>query len=192
MDLLKKIDLVLQDEIDSGATTSGNVAINTAKGKIDVIGGECPKDQVYDKIKKVCVPNGGLKEDARNPKAGDRFSYKSKKLTIKSVGSGIGHDKYIDVQFDNEKHPRSINMKNFFKGDDFKFLKESSVSGMVAGSGQTRVWGSNVATLMPDLNRKNPPEDKMEDKTKENLSRKSLRFNKLTGAYVPDLWGDDE
>jgi len=127
MDLIKKIDFVLQDEIASGATTSGNVATNTAKGSIDVIGGECPKGQVYDKVKKVCIP-------AKN---------------------------------------------------------ESSVSGMVVGSGQTRVWGSNVATLMPDLNRKNPVEMDDADKTKENLSRKSLRFNKLTGAYVPELWGEN-
>lgn len=127
MDLLRKIDLVLQDQIASGATTSGNVAINTAKGSIDVIGGKCPEGQVYDKIKKVCVPS-----------------------------------------------------KN-----------ESSISGMVAGSQQTRIWGSNVATLMPDLNRKNPVKGEMADKTKENLSRKSLRFNKLTGAYVPELWGED-
>jgi hypothetical protein len=37
MDLLSKIDkLLIGDE--SGATTTGNVAINTAKGDIDVIG----------------------------------------------------------------------------------------------------------------------------------------------------------
>jgi len=54
MDLLQKIDILLQDEI-GGAIVTGNVEINTAKGKIDVIGGKCPKGQVYDKVKKVCV-----------------------------------------------------------------------------------------------------------------------------------------
>jgi hypothetical protein len=124
MDLIKKIDFILQDEM-SGATTSGNVATNTAKGSIDVIGGECPKGQVYDKVKKVCVP--------------------SKK-------------------------------------------NESSVSGMVVGSGQTRIWGVK-RNLMPDLNRKEPVEVEMDDPSDENIiGRKALRFNKLTGAYTPSLW----
>lgn len=51
MDIMNKIDVLLQDEI-----ASGDVATNTAKGKIAVIGGECPKGTVYDKIKKICVP----------------------------------------------------------------------------------------------------------------------------------------
>jgi hypothetical protein len=125
MDLVKKIDFILQDEMTSGATTSSNVVTNTAKGSIDVIGGECPKGQVYDKVKKVCVP--------------------SKK-------------------------------------------NESSVSGMVVGSGQTRIWGVK-RNLMPDLNRKEPVEVEMDDPSDENIiGRKALRFNKLTGAYTPSLW----
>ena len=55
MDIINKIDKVLVDQ-DSGATTTANVAINTAKGHIDVVGGQCPKGQRYDKNKKVCVP----------------------------------------------------------------------------------------------------------------------------------------
>lgn len=55
MNLLNKIELFITDQI-SGATTTDNVATNTAKGHIDVIGGKCPDGQVYDKIKKVCVP----------------------------------------------------------------------------------------------------------------------------------------
>lgn len=51
MDLLKKIDLMLNDEI-----ITGDVETNTAKGSIDVVGGKCPKGQKYDKDKKVCVP----------------------------------------------------------------------------------------------------------------------------------------
>jgi hypothetical protein len=51
MDITNRIDMILQDEI-----STGDVATNTAKGKIDVVGGKCPKGQVYDKLKKVCVP----------------------------------------------------------------------------------------------------------------------------------------
>ena len=50
-----------------------------------------------------------------NPKAGDKVLYNNKKLTIKSVGSGLGHDKYITVQFDGEKYERDIKMTDFFK-----------------------------------------------------------------------------
>jgi hypothetical protein len=51
MDLIDKLDIMLSD-----TTVAGDVATNTAKGHIDVIGGKCPDGQVYDKIKKVCVP----------------------------------------------------------------------------------------------------------------------------------------
>jgi hypothetical protein len=51
MDLLRKLDMMID------TTVAGDVATNTAKGKIDVIGGECPKGTVYDKVKKVCVPS---------------------------------------------------------------------------------------------------------------------------------------
>lgn len=118
MDLLKKLDMMID------TTVAGDVATNTAKGKIDVIGGECPKGTVYDKVKKVCVPS-----------------------------------------------------KN-----------ESSVSAMVAGSQQTRVWGIKQGS-MPDLDRKNKVEDEFDDPTDTNIfGRKGLKFNKLTGAYVPDFW----
>jgi len=50
MDLLQKLDMMVD------TTVAADVATNTAKGKIDVIGGECPKGTVYDKVKKVCVP----------------------------------------------------------------------------------------------------------------------------------------
>lgn len=51
MDIIEKINKLLQDEI-----TTGDVATNTAKGHIDVIGGTCPKGQRYDSKRKVCVP----------------------------------------------------------------------------------------------------------------------------------------
>ena len=51
MDLLQKLNMMVD------TTVAADVATNTAKGKIDVIGGECPKGTVYDKVKKVCVPS---------------------------------------------------------------------------------------------------------------------------------------
>lgn len=120
MDLLQRIDIFLND-----TTVTADVAVNTARGKIDVIGGECPKGMVYDKLKKVCVPT-----------------------------------------------------KN----------ESGSVSGMVAGSGQTRVW-SMYKNEMPDLKRKNPVEVEMDDPTASNIiGRKGLKFSDLLGAYVPDSW----
>ena len=59
MDIVNKIDKLIGDQAmtaGSGATTTANVAINTAKGHIDVVGGQCPKGQRYDPKKKVCVP----------------------------------------------------------------------------------------------------------------------------------------
>lgn len=53
---LTKIDKLLLDMDSSGATTTDNVTTNTAKGKIDVVGGQCPKGMVYSKEKKTCVP----------------------------------------------------------------------------------------------------------------------------------------
>lgn len=51
MDITKKIDKLLQDEI-----VTGDVVNNNTKGNIDVFGGKCPDGMIYDKIKKVCVP----------------------------------------------------------------------------------------------------------------------------------------
>jgi hypothetical protein len=42
---------------DSGANVDRNVALNLAKGKVDVIGGKCQKGFHYDSKKKVCVPD---------------------------------------------------------------------------------------------------------------------------------------
>lgn len=206
MDIIRRIDRVLGDQAmaGSGATTTANVSTNLAKGHVDVVGGECPKGQRYDSKRKVCVPVAN--ENGRNPKAGDRFEYKGKKLSILMVGSGMGHDKYIEVRFDNEKHPRSIHMKNFFKGNEFKYINESSVVGgsyisgttiNIIGSGQTRTWGvksgdgpqrGGTRGVITDLARKNKGEVISSDKTVENLGRRGLRFNHVLGAYVPDQW----
>ena len=51
MDILDKLDLMID------TTVAADVATNTGQGKIDVIGGECPKGMTYDKIKKICVPS---------------------------------------------------------------------------------------------------------------------------------------
>lgn len=53
--IIKKIDRLLIEQI-SGTTTTGDVEQNTARGKVDVIGGKCPEGMVYDKKKKTCVP----------------------------------------------------------------------------------------------------------------------------------------
>ncbi len=121
MDILQRIDLLISDQIASGATTTGNVEPNTAKRHIDIVGGKCPDGQVYSKEKKVCVP----------------------------------------------------------KSD------EAIVTGAVAGSGQTRVWGER-RRWMVDLDRKEPVEIKFFDKAKENIEgRKGLKFDHILGAYIP-------
>lgn len=207
MDIINKIDKLLGDQAmtaGSGATTTANVEPNLAKGHVDVIGGvrrgvssigyQCPKGQVWDKSTRKCVSSKN--ESARSPQAGDKFEYKGKKLTIVKVGSGMGHDKYITVQFDNEKHRREISMKNFFKGNEFKYLGESSVVGgsyiagttiNIIGSGQTRTVGTRRQEIV-DLARKNKMNIISPDKTVENLGRRGLKFNHVLGAYVPDHW----
>jgi hypothetical protein len=138
MNLLQRIDILLSDEaMASGATTTGNVEKNLAKGSVDVVGGSCPKGQVYDKSKKVCVP-------------------------IKNETSVVGG--------------------SYVSGDTVN----------IVGSGQTRVWGVKRGSIL-DLNRKEPVEIEMDDPTDENIiGRKGLKFNKLTGAYTPELWGENE
>ena len=49
MDLLGKIDKLLIGD-DAGATTTSNVAINTAKGHIDVIGMEYKKKKKKNRL----------------------------------------------------------------------------------------------------------------------------------------------
>lgn len=61
---------------------------------------------------------------------------------------------------------------------------ETIVAAAVAGSGQTRAWGSEW-NLIDALETKEPVENKMDDKPKENLNRPDLKFDSLLGAYVP-------
>lgn len=126
MDLLKKIDLM------TDTTVAGDVATNTSKGDIDVVGGKCPDGQVYDRIKKVCV---------------------LKKNESTTVGAT-----YI------------------------------SGNSTIAGSRQTRVCFTTKREIL-DLARKEPVTDKKDDPTETNiLGRKGLKFDKKSGAYVPELW----
>lgn len=130
MDLLQKLDMMID------TTVASDVAVNNAKGKIDVIGGECPKGTTYDKIKKVCVPS-------------------------KNESSVVGGS-YVDGTTVN-----------------------------ILGSGQTRV-GFTTKRLIDDLARKEPLEFEMDNPTDTNIiGRKGLKFNKLTGAFTPSIWGEE-
>lgn len=51
MNLLDKIDKLIVDTV-----VTGDIATNTAKGSIDVIGGKCPDGMRYCKKRKTCVP----------------------------------------------------------------------------------------------------------------------------------------
>lgn len=148
MDITSKLDLFINDQMNggmassSGAITTGDIAQNLAKGHVPIVGGKCPKGQVYDKKKKVCVPSN-------------------------NETSVVGGS-YIDASTVN-----------------------------IIGSQQTRVWGVKKGMIsrggsrgsMIDLNRKEPVEDEKEDPTETNiLGRKSLKFDKKTGAYTPELW----
>jgi len=132
MDLLKKLDIMISD-----MTVAGDVATNTAKGSIDVIGGKCPKGTIYDKVKKVCVP-------------------------IKNESSVVGGS-YV-----------------------------SNTTTNIIGSGQTRTGFTTKRDII-DLARKEPIEDEFDNPTETNiLGRKGLKFDKKSGAYIPELWGKDE
>lgn len=164
MDLLQKLDRMLLD-----TTVVADVATNTAKGKIDVIGGKCPKGQVYDKIRKVCVPTND-----------EGFVYVLNKRKNKQMR--ISDD------------PKIIKK---YKSMGYEIVETSVVGGSyvsgtttnMIGSGQTRIWGVKRG-LMLDLNRKEPVEVEMDNPTDKNLGRKALRFNKLTGAYIPSQISD--
>lgn len=51
MDLLKRIDKMIPEEV-----VSGDIAQNTAKGSVDVVGGECPEGEYYCPKRKKCMP----------------------------------------------------------------------------------------------------------------------------------------
>jgi len=87
MDLLKRIDLMVD------TTVVSDVATNTAKGHVDVIGGvqkvrrgvdsigyQCPKGQVWDKKTRTCIPS-------RNESSIVGGSYVDN-TTVNIIGSG--------------------------------------------------------------------------------------------------------
>ena len=56
MDIIKKIEKYL---IDEEGIVTGDVAINTAQGSIDIINkDQCPDGFVWDEKKKICVEKG--------------------------------------------------------------------------------------------------------------------------------------
>lgn len=80
-------------------------------------------------------------------------------------------------------------------------INESSVVGgsyvdgttsNIIGSAQTRT-GYTYKNRIINLARKEPIEDEYDDETMSNiLGRKSLKFNKDSGAYIPDFWLEDK
>lgn len=163
MDIIDKLDLMID------TTVAADVATNTGQGKIDVIGGECPKGMTYDKIKKICVPSKN---------EGYVYVYNAKK---------------------NKRIRIDDNPKLIAKYEKMGYVVESSITGgayiggnsTIAGSAQTRIWGERRRNIL-DLARKEPVEIEMKDPTDTNiLGRKALKFDKETGAYVPSIWGDD-
>ena len=163
MDILDKLDKVLVD-----TTVAGDVATNTGKGKIDVIGGKCPNGTVYDKIKKVCVP-------------------------VKNEGYVYVLNKKKNKQMRISDDPKVIKK---YKSMGYELVETSVVGGSyvdgtttnIIGSGQTRVWGVRKRNIV-DLARKEPVETEMDDPTDNNIiGRKGLKFDKESGAYVPSTW----
>lgn len=165
MDITNKIDKLLQDEI-----STSDVAVNNTKGNIDVVG-KCPDGQVYDKIKKVCVP-----------KKNEGFVYVYNKKKNKRVR--ISDDPKIIEKYKKKGYIVETSV-----------VGGSYVSGTttnIIGSGQTRVGFTTKRDII-DLARKEAIEDKMDDPTKTNiLGRKGLKFDKKSGAFVPSLWSEFE
>ena len=202
MDILNKIDKVLVDQ-DSGATTTGNVAINTAKGHIDVVGGQCPKGQRYDKNKKVCVPvtdESDMKLSSYKEKAGN-FLKTIYKLELPEPIPEFGNTKFSTGTKDQMKRlAKKYGKKYGWNLQEMSIVGGSYISGTtvnIIGSGQTRTWGvkrgdgpqrGGTRGEITDLDRKNKKEVVSADATIENLGRRGLKFNHILGAYVPDQW----
>jgi len=203
MDIVNKIGFLLND-MDSGATVTGNVATNTAKGQIDIVGGKCPNGQVYDTEKKVCV---SMKSEAEedNPSYNQKISTMNQfvKDGIMTFDEAAGK---IATMFDFPIEKIKKDMEKVAKGkpasNETSVVGGSYIGGTtvnITGSGQTRTTGvkyNNLSFdrgshrgLMIDLDRKNKalvPED---DPAKKNIDgRTGLLFNPASGAYEPDQW----
>ena len=157
MDLTEKIDKLIVD-----TTVVGDVEPNKTKGNVDVIGGKCPDGMVYCKARKTCVP-------AKNE--GFVYVYNKKK------------DKRIRIS-DDPKVMEKYKKKGYIV--ETSITGDTYVSGnsTIAGSGQTRIVGAK-RNIIDILSTKEPIEDKMDDKSKENLSRYDTKFDIFLGAYVP-------
>jgi hypothetical protein len=91
MDIIKKIDKIVPEE----ATVTGDVAQNTAKGSVDVVGGDCPDGYHYCEKRKKCIKDGSVTESV---------------VVAAVVGSGqtraVGaKDKYVSVV---KRQPRPL------------------------------------------------------------------------------------
>lgn len=196
MDIIRRISFLIND-MDSGATTTGNVAQNLAKGHVDIVGGKCPDGQVYDTKKQVCVPIKNIKEEGEFA-----YSYNQKLVTmLRMVKDGImSMDEAagkMATMFNVTSEKIMGDFRKVIKGKEAK--NEASVVGgsyvggttiNIIGSGQTRTWGPERRRgLMLDLSRKEKLNVIGEpDKTKENISRMGLKFDSGSGAYVPMHW----
>jgi hypothetical protein len=193
MDITNKIDILIQDEI-----STGDVSTNTAKGHIDVVGGKCPDGQVYDRIKKVCIPKKNESSSIQKRK----FFELGRKVQDELHKIRADYFKPKDKDFSKVAKTLKITKKeairawNFFTWGDEALLPESSVVGAtyisgnsnIAGSGQTRIWGVKRG-IITDLSRKEPVTDEKDDPTETNiLGRKGLKFDKKSGSYIPDFW----
>ena len=175
MDLLQKIDMMVD------TTVAGDVAVNNAKGKIDVIGGECPKGTTYDKVKKICVPVSNEAVVKMDLKDAIKKVKKTKK-TIELKDTYVGWANSLQRVVTIPKNEASVVGGSYLSGTTINII----------GSGQTRTVGRKVNDIL-DLARKEPVEAEMDDPTQTNIiGRKGLKFDKNSGAYVPELWGKDE
>ena len=80
MNLIKRIEKMIPEE----GTVTGDVAQNTAKGSVDVVGGECPDGYYYCPRRKKCVKeedmdeaslSGGVEGSGQTRVVGQRDKY---------------------------------------------------------------------------------------------------------------------
>lgn len=115
MDLLNRIEKFLQNEMDSGGTTTGDVEPNLTKGNVDVVGGDCPKGQRYCKKRKTCVPIG--KEVSEKIEKMVETTYSGVGYGTGAVISGSGQTRAVGsyTRFGKESDVMNINKKDGVK-----------------------------------------------------------------------------
>jgi hypothetical protein len=172
-DILKKLNIFLGDE-----TVAGDVAINTAKGHIDVISRQkphgvndngCPKGQTWDKEKKACVPMNeaklpsAMKQFMNDPlyaavmKAKNRKEFDKALDTLKSIRGSNAVSQLIKAAKTSKNIKESTTVFGTYGNDNVR----------VAGSGQTRAVGAEDGEI--EVLRRNP---------------RPLKFSELLGQYI--------